>query len=170
MGARFALLPPLVRRLHSGEGLTAASGEAVVVRGTSLLANAVAALFGFPPAGSHRVRVSFAASDTGERWTRDFGGHCFSSNLSQAGDRVVERFGPCRFTFDLVSNDGGLSMRMTDWSLAGIPLPMRLAPRTLAREWQQDGAFHFHVALALPLAGDVVRYSGWLKPDTMVPP
>lgn len=56
-------------------------------------------------------------------------------------------------------------MRMTNWSLAGVPLPMRLAPHTIAREWQQDGAFHFHVALALPVIGDVVSYSGWLKPD-----
>lgn len=169
MGARFDVLPPLVRLLHSGEGLTVASGQAVVARGANPLAGAVAVLFGFPPAGSHAVQVTFTASETGERWTRDFGGHCFSSNLSQAGNRVVERFGPYRFVFDLVSEDGGLSMRMTNWSFAGIPLPMRLAPQAVAREWQGDGAFQFHVALALPLIGDVVSYSGWLKPATAAP-
>ena len=169
MGPGFALLPPAVRRLHSGNGLTVAVGRADVVRGPSALAGAIAMLFGFPPTGAHVVRVTFAASPAGERWTRDFGGHRFSSHLTEAGGRVVERFGPYRFSFELVNEDGGLSMRMTNWSFVGLPMPMRLAPRAVAREWQQDGAFHFHVELALPLVGDVVRYSGWLEPDQPLP-
>ncbi len=165
MGPRFALLPPSVRHLHSGAGVSTAVGTAQVVRGRNPLARLVARLFGFPPTGTHRLRVTFAADTSGERWIRDFGGDCFTSHLSQAGDSLVERFGPYRFRFDLVSDDGGLSMRMTGWSLAHMALPMRLAPRSLAREWQQDGAFHFAVALALPLVGDVVRYTGWLRPE-----
>ncbi len=165
MGTRFALLPPTVQHLHSGDGTTAATGAAEVVRGRNPLARLVARLFGFPPTGAHRLTVTFAADADSERWTRDFGGHCFTSHLSQAGNSLVERFGPYRFRFDLVSDDGGLAMRMTGWSLAHMALPMRLAPRSLAREWQHDGTFHFAVALALPMIGDVVRYTGWLRPE-----
>ncbi|WP_426168795.1 DUF4166 domain-containing protein [Sandarakinorhabdus sp. DWP1-3-1] len=163
MGPRFDRLPPAVRRLHSGAG--SAVGAAEVVRGRHPLARMVAALFGFPPAGSHRLLVTFATDANGERWTRAFGRHRFSSRLDKRGTALVERFGPLRFAFDLVSEDAGLRMAMTGWSCAGVPMPMRLAPRTLAREWQQDGRFHFAVALALPLIGDVVAYSGWLRPD-----
>ncbi|PZN92119.1 MAG: DUF4166 domain-containing protein [Alphaproteobacteria bacterium] len=163
MGSRFDRLPPMVRQLHSGAGT--AVGAAEVVRGCHPLARMVAALFGFPPAGSHRLRVSFATDAAGECWTRAFGRHRFSSRLGQQGAALVERFGPLRFAFDLISEDAGLRMAMTGWSCAGVPMPMRLAPRTLAREWQQDGRFHFAVALALPLVGDVVAYSGWLRPE-----
>jgi hypothetical protein len=41
-------------------------------------------------------------------------------------------------------------------------MPMALAPRTPAREWQEDGRFQFDVSIALPLIGPVVHYRGWL--------
>jgi hypothetical protein len=45
-----------------------------------------------------------------------------------------------------------------------------LAPRIDAREWQEGDRFRFSVAVSAPLAGRIVRYSGWLQPlDGAVP-
>jgi len=120
----------------------------------------------FPPAGRHPLHVAFTERDGVETWRREFGSHSFTSRLSERGGQLVEQFGPLRFRFDLSSEDKGLSMEMRGWSVLGIPLPTALAPRSRARERQEDGRFRFDVPIALPLVGFVVYYSGWLKPDT----
>jgi hypothetical protein len=109
------------------------------------------------------LHVAFAEEGGVERWTRDFGGHRFSSELSAMGSRIVERFGPLRFVFDLPSGPDGLEMKLRGWSAFGIPLPLALAPRIGAREWEEEGRFRFEVAASLPIAGEIVRYSGWLE-------
>ena len=56
-------------------------------------------------------------------------------------------------------------MHLTRWTVFGLRLPLALAPRIEAREWQDEaGRFRFDVAVALPLAGEVVHYTGWLVP------
>ncbi len=50
------------------------------------------------------------------------------------------------------------------WSVFGIPLPLAFAPRGDAYEFAENGRFHFHVEIRLPLAGLVVAYRGWLVP------
>jgi hypothetical protein len=164
MGEAWAALPPAVRRLHDLSRDGGAAGEGMVTRGRSLLARAVAAAMRFPKSGTWPLHVAFAEADGVERWTRDFGGHAFSSALSRAGAGVTERFGPLRFAFDLPSGPDGLEMRLRRWSLCRLPLPLFLAPRIAAREWEEDGRFRFDVAVSLPLVGPVVAYSGWLDP------
>jgi len=44
-------------------------------------------------------------------------------------------------------------------------LPLGLAPRIQAREWQDGDRFRFEVSIRLPLIGLVVHYDGWLLPD-----
>ena len=73
-----------------------------------------------------------------------------------------------RFYFDLHKLDGGLNMRMTRWSVLGVPLPLAWAPRSPAREWEEGGRFHFDV-LDLPLIGRVIHYRGWLVPSQSSP-
>jgi NAD(P)-dependent dehydrogenase (short-subunit alcohol dehydrogenase family) len=165
MGERFAALPPAVRRMHEVLRDGGAAGRADVTRGQGWAARLVARLFGFPPAGRDiPVQVAFAEADGVETWTRDFGGRRFSSRLSRRGALLVERFGPLRFGFDLPGGPDGLSMRLVRWWLGPVPLPPALAPRSEAREWEEDGRFHFDVPIALPLAGLVVHYRGWLEP------
>jgi hypothetical protein len=161
MGARFDRLPPRVRDMHDLTGDAGAAGEGVVRRGGGL-AWLVGRLMGFPPAGSHPLQVAFAAQGGKERWTRDFGGHVFSSELSQAGQGVIERFGPLRFAFDLPSDSEGLQMVLRRWTLFGVPMPRFLAPRIAAREWQEGDRFRFDVGMVLPLLGEVTHYTGWL--------
>jgi len=105
-----------------------------------------------------------AEQDGVETWTRDFGGHRFASHLSERRGHVVERFGPIRFAFALPSGPEGLEMQLRRWSIFGMPLPLMLAPKIAAREWEEDGRFRFDVRVAMPLIGDVVHYTGRLSP------
>jgi hypothetical protein len=163
MGERFRALPPAVRHMHEVYGDSGASGEAVVTGGRTMLAKLVAQLMRFPKPGTYRLHVSFAECCGVERWTRRFGDQTFSSRLSERDGRLVERFGPLRFAFDLLSCSKGLEMHLRGWSLLGLPLPLLLAPRGVAREWEEGGRFHFDVPIALPLVGMVVHYTGWLE-------
>jgi hypothetical protein len=164
LGPRFALLPPAVRAIHDVAADAGAAGEGEVIRGRSLPARLLGAIMRFPPSGKVPLHVHFAARGGVERWTRDFGGHRFASELSGRGERIVERFGPLAFHFDISAAEDGLGMHLRRWTCLGLPLPPALAPRIAAREWEEEGRFRFDVAVEVPLAGDVVRYSGWLAP------
>ena len=164
MGPVFAHLSEPVRAMHEVFGDGGARGEAVVTRGGSPLARLVAKIFGFPAAGKHALHVSFDENNGIERWTRDFSGRRFLSHLSEENGRLVERFGPFRFSFDLPIRGNGLSMKMRHWSFLRVPLPLFLAPQSIAYEWAEGDRFHFDVPIALPLIGPVVHYRGWLRP------
>jgi len=164
MGERFAALPPLVRAIHLVHGDGGAAGEGEVRRGAGLLGRAVGGLVRFPPAGRYPLHVDFGEANGVERWTRNFGPHSFTSALSERGGLLTERFGPLRFRFALPSDANGLAMELRRWSCAGLPLPLALAPRTQAREWQEEDRFRFDVRIRLPIVGEVIHYSGWLRP------
>jgi len=165
MGQQYDALPAAVREMHRVYGDADASGEATVERGRNPMARLVATLMRFPRAGTHPLHVAFIERDGVETWTRTFGDQSFTSHLSEDNGRLVERFGPLRFRFDLPSDARGLEMRIVGWSLFGIPLPLALAPRGIAREWEEGGRFRFDVPIALPLVGLVVHYRGWLLLD-----
>lgn len=162
MGKRFDQLPPAVRAIHDVMGDGGAHGEARVTGSANWLGALIARVVGFPRAGHHKLHVAFAEADGVERWTRHFGNTEFRSTLSERNGTLVERFGPARFSFDLPSDAAGLTMVMRRWSVFGFRLPLALAPRTLAREWEDHGRFQFDVAIELPLIGRVVHYRGWL--------
>ncbi|NTJ68394.1 DUF4166 domain-containing protein [Agrobacterium rhizogenes] len=164
MGSAFAHLSDPVRAMHDVFGDGGAKGEAVVTRGHSPLARLVAKVFGFPAAGKHALHVSFEECDGVEQWTRDFSGQRFLSHLNEENGHLVERFGPFRFSFALPMRGNGLSMEMRHWSFLRIPLPLFLAPRSVALEWAEDDRFQFDVPIALPFIGLVVHYRGWLQP------
>jgi hypothetical protein len=164
MRDRFEALPPAVRAIHSVLRDGGAAGEAEVVRGRNRLVRLIASAIGFPPEGAHRLHVAFAERDGAELWTRDFSGRTFSSLLSEHRGRLTERFGPFRFAFDLPSDETGLRMMLRGWWIGPLPLPLFLAPRSEAREWEEGGRFHFDVPIALPLLGLMVHYRGWLEP------
>lgn len=130
MGSRFSDLPAAVRTLHDVWRDGGAEGEAEVIGPTNRLAAFVARAVGFPPPGRCTVHVRFEERDGVETWMRSFGDHRFSSQLSQSGQCLVERFGPLRFRFDLPNAGNGLAMIMRRWSFLGVPLPLALAPRS----------------------------------------
>jgi hypothetical protein len=161
----FERLPPAVREGHQVDGELVLKGEARIARGASLLARLAGRLLRLPPAAeSVAVTVWMEEKDGGEIWRRDFGGVGFATRLAKHGPRLVERFGLLRFGMELKSEPDGLSMPMRRWWIGPLPMPIALAPRVLGREREVDGRFHFDVPLALPLAGPLIHYSGWLEP------
>ncbi|HTJ02520.1 MAG TPA: DUF4166 domain-containing protein [Methylovirgula sp.] len=165
MGAGYAAMPQAVREMHDLCGDGGASGEAEVERGRNIVARLIGWVMRFPPAGKHALHVAFAECGDGETWTRAFGLYAFSSRFSQEAGGLVECFGPLRFRFELSADATGLTMNMCGWSVFGVPLPLALAPRSRAREWEEGGRFRFDVPISLPFIGLVVHYSGWLTPD-----
>jgi hypothetical protein len=170
MGDAFDSLAPAVRHLHEVVGESGAVGRATVRRGRSVPARLVAAIVGFPPEGEHALHVRLAEEGGSETWSRDFGGRSFASRMGERDGLLVERFGPLRFGFALpVDGEGALTMVMRRWWFGPIPMPMALAPRAPAREWQEEGLFSFEVSISLPLIGLVVAYRGWLDSEAVAP-
>ncbi len=163
MGDAFDILPAAVSKLHFLAGDGGASGSATVTRGRNPFARPIGWVMRFPPAGEHQLHVSFTEHDGVEHWTRDFSGSRFTSHLSAKGGKLAERFGPLKFYFDLPSSADGLEMVMRRWTAFGIPLPLTLAAKSQAREWQEGDDFCFDVPIALPLIGLVVHYRGRLR-------
>jgi hypothetical protein len=131
-----------------------------------------AELAGFPQTASQTdITVDFSSRDGVETWTRRFGGKVFRSRQSAAGGKhghlLAEDLGPFRILTALVIRDGRLMLEVRGWRLLGIALPLMLAPGGLIFEEERHGRFCFHVEVRAPLIGLIVRYTGWLVPDTM---
>jgi Domain of unknown function (DUF4166) len=163
LGQQWHDLTPAVRAMHQLAGDGAAQGTAQVRPGKSPLAKLLCAIMRMPPEGDHDLHVAFSEHNGVERWERNFGGHRFTSELSQAGARVVERFGPLRFQFDLPVSDGALSMVLRKWSFMYVPMPIILAPKIEANEHEdRTGKFRFDISVSHPAIGQIVSYSGSL--------
>jgi hypothetical protein len=174
LGSAWPNVPAPIRQLHGiGKGL-AAEGKATVERGRNPLARLIAAVFGFPKAGTDiPVRVCFGCAQgpdgqSAEQWTRTFAGQSFHS-LQYAGTGrsqhlVNERFGP--LTFGLAAVLEGCRLRIVPrrWTAFGVPMPRILMPYGDSHERVEDGRFYFHVEICLPIAGLLVRYQGHLSP------
>jgi hypothetical protein len=57
-----------------------------------------------------------------------------------------------------------LRLIVRGWTFLGIPLPRAFAPQCDAHESEQQGRFHFNVALHHRWTGLIVHYRGWLTP------
>jgi uncharacterized protein YbjT (DUF2867 family) len=169
LGEAWETLPPEIRAMHSIGDMLEAEGMASIKRGGSPLARLVCVLFRFPRSGENvPVTVTFRARKGKETWRRRFGTRSFSSRQSEGRGRferlLCERFGPFTFGLALVREVGQLRLIVRGWNFLGIPLPRALAPHSDSHESAEDGRFKFHVELSHPLAGTIVRYSGWLVP------
>ena len=162
-------LPEAIRAMHAApQGLTA-RGTARVDRGGNPLARFAGWLNGFPSAGTDiPVTVRFSVRDGIERWERNFAGKRFVS-FQRAGTGALthllaERFGPLTFGLALVVEGGRLRLIARGWRAFGIPMPRWLLPTGEAFEHVVEGRFAFHVEIAHPLTGLIVRYRGTLSP------
>jgi len=140
------------------------AGEGEVKRGGGLIGRLIGAIVGFPPAGTYPVHVEFLQRGDRERWIRHFGRHRFWSWFSIKDGLLYERFGLLRFGFGLPCDETALRMRLVRWSAAGVPLPLFLAPKVDAREWQEGDRFRFDDRITMPMIGELIHYSGWLRP------
>jgi hypothetical protein len=169
LGEAWGLLPPPLQVMHDVNGILVADGTAIVERGGGLMSRLLGWVMGFPPAGRDvPVTVTFRAQDGREHWRRTFGNSSFASTQEPGRGRferlLCERFGPLCIGLGLVVQDGRLRLVVRRWSFAGLPLPAAWAPRGQAFEFAADGQFRFHVEIAHPLTGLIVRYRGRLAP------
>ncbi len=173
LGDAWWTLPEPVRAMHDlGRGLggdLVAEGRAAVERGKGFGARIVAALFRFPKAGNDvPVKVAFLLRDGKEVWRREFDGRVMQSTQEEGTGRferlLCERFGPFAFGLALVMDGETMRLVVRRWTAFGIPMPRSWAPGGEAYEHAADGRFNFHVEIALPLIGTVVRYRGFLVP------
>jgi hypothetical protein len=167
LGSAFNALPSRLQELHGSMTARQWSGFAEVRRGPGLFAALVAAVVGFPKAGSKvPVTVSFSSENGAERWTRSFGGKLFSSVQSPGTGKdeylLVERFGIASFALALVIEEKSLFLVPRRWSLFRLPMPRFLLPSAQSFETERDGKFCFDVEIAMPMIGLIVAYKGRL--------
>ncbi|KQI72039.1 hypothetical protein AN191_07740 [Loktanella sp. 5RATIMAR09] len=164
LGESYADLPPAVRALHNVTAPSRWAGRASVTRGTSLWARMIAFVFRFPPATEDiDVTVTMTPQNGGELWQRQFGTARFWSFLKVQDGQMTERFGPFTFTLGLHVHDDQLRFPVKAGRLGPIPFPRILLPISVAREYEDEGRFHFDVALSAPITGaPMVHYQGWL--------
>lgn len=170
LGAAWDSLPDQIRDLHTVETSRRFSGRARVERGAGAIARLIGALYGFPAAGSDiPVEVLLERRGGGELWQRTFSGRRFRSVQAEGRGRsaflIDERFGPVSVELALIVQGGRLHYVVRRWSFLGIPMPMFMAPSGETFEHVEDGRFNFHVEIAHPWFGLIVRYRGWLVAD-----
>lgn len=168
-------LDQAVQAFHRIDAPAVWAGRAAIDGPSGGIAWIVARVVGFPAAGTDvpvTVEVQRSKppgsgqSGLAETWTRTFGGRSFVSTLTAKGvGDATERFGPITFKLGLSAQGGQLHFPVTGWRLGPVPLPRALAPRSEAREWQDEqGRFNFDVRLNHALLGRLAHYRGWLIP------
>jgi hypothetical protein len=169
LGDAFANLAPRVRELHGLEPSATWHGRATILRGEALLARLCATIAGLPPSlRDVPTRVAFVREGDRETWTRDFGGHPMRSSLWARGGLLCERLGPLEFAFELSARNGENHWVTRRVRLFGLlPLPAAwisgVHSGVRCRERERAGRYEFLVEAALPLAGPLIRYEGWLE-------
>jgi saccharopine dehydrogenase-like NADP-dependent oxidoreductase len=159
-------LPARVAELHDVRTETRWRGRADVERGTGLVPRVAGLIAQLPPTSRDvPLTVTFTPEDGDEIWTRDFGGDVFRSRQGEQGRCVWERVGPVRFVFRPTTDADGLRLVLEEVRALGVRLPRPLWPRIATREWQEGGRYRFSVEAALPVVGNLVRYTGWLDRD-----
>lgn len=167
LGSSWDSLPTSLKLIHERNEDLSAQGLASVERGNGFFSALVATAFGFPNACKEiPVAVSFTLKNNIEHWRRTFGEKSFSSTQARGTTQglISERFGPFSFDLALVVKDEKLNFIVRDWFFFGIRLPRILAPAGNSYEFEEDGQFHFHVEVAHPIFGLIVRYRGFLIP------
>ena len=112
--------------------------------------------------------VEIDAVDGRERWVRRIGGRAMPSRL-RAGQGAMagllcERLGAVLFGFAMRVEDDAIVWRVARVRVLGwLPLPARAFAGVIACESERDGRYRFDVRAALPVAGLLVHYRGWLE-------
>jgi len=162
LGSTFDTLDPCVRKLHRDVGTRRYAGEVGVERGRHPLARLCAYATRLPPAGRGPIEVEIDCDDAGERWSRHVGSHAMRSRLRDRDGLLHERLGAVTFVFRLQARGGAIEWTVVRVHALGLPLPARWFAAVGAREADRDGRYTFDVRAALPIAGLLVRYRGWL--------
>jgi hypothetical protein len=164
----WAELPEPLRVLHGAASVEAAGLFTITVQRRPLarLARFLARLPA--PASNLPVTVHIERDGMLERWRRTFGRRRLATRQTHDQQLLVERYGPLELTFCLGLNDPGtLEFHQTRAALRLGPLRLslhrRVAPTVYAHERVLDCCrIGVLVTVSMPLAGEVIRYEGWI--------
>ena len=168
LGSAYASMSKPLRDLHAIGTGKIFEGRCKVTRGKNPLSYIVATIFRLPKA-SPDIPVKVVLTKDGEKeiWERFFNGRRMVSTQEAGRGKqsrlVVERFGPIAIHIAILVEDGKQILKTTGWSIFGIPLPKALTPGGNVYEHDADDRFNFHVDLAAPIFGRLVKYEGWLE-------
>ncbi|WP_394001476.1 DUF4166 domain-containing protein [Luteimonas sp. WGS1318] len=172
LGAAFFRLPETLRTLHGAHGSTRYAGRVTVTRGRGLLSRLCGRLAGLPAAMTDApLTVEFATGPKGEIWNRQFGvpprASRMRSRLWHRDGQLRERLGAIQLRFVLHTHDGTIYWNVVGARVLGaLPLPAALFRDVRCNERELDGYYAFEVEATLPLAGPLIRYGGWLAPES----
>ena len=174
LGAAYEDLPEQVRALHWPEatvGRTVWHGQAQIEGADNVIGRMIARLFRFPSAARDvPTSVTFDTNGAQEVWTRRFGTQKMVSTQEPGRGRnahlMVERFGPVAVALAVTVVERRLYLTPRRWTVFGVPLPKFLLPGGQTFEAEENGKFQFDVTISVPIVGRLVRYCGWLEPQT----
>jgi hypothetical protein len=168
LGADFERLPPSVRHAHD-HGKIRLAGQADVTTYLGAIGKAVCWIIGLPATGTDvPASVDFMSGGDGTvHWHRDFAGRRyeshFSAGIGKHAGRLIERMGVITAIFAIELRGDLLCYEIVGARLLGIPLPKMLAPKCIAYESEEDGAFMFDITISLPIFGRLIAYKGVLR-------
>lgn|SRR5215475_7880842 len=178
MGQSFDTLDDRIRRFHTPDPYSVASGRFNVKQGRNLAARLIAWLFRLPSPGLEvPVQLKLESYREGsrivEKWSRTFNGQRLESRQFAVDDScLAERFGLIEFRFRLLSRNGTLVYQPAGAAIPfgslRLPLPRGLSPSRedyVAPSKTDDAAMEISVNLNLPMVGTVVAYQGTLIPE-----
>lgn len=163
MGPDFLLLPPAVQQFHALRGRHLLPGWVEVRAPGSPAARLLAWCLGAPlTARRGPIRFELESGPVSEHWVRHFPGQTMESRLCCISGRIVERLGAARLAFALRGSPEKLEMQLVGLRFLGVTCPRWLLPAVVAEETASAGRLDFRVEAALPFAGVVAGYQGYL--------
>lgn len=164
IGRAWDKLPAAVQIVHSGLAPATFTGNAVARTSRNSILQLLMGMRGLPKAGIHDIAVTIDPDLKGETWSRKFGRSTFSSRLSSTSRIGIfeEAFGPVAFAFEMAPTGRGVTWHFSGWTILGIPIPKRFAPRIRATAKDIAGDYRFRVVVAHPWLGLLFAYRGKL--------
>jgi hypothetical protein len=163
--AEFLSLSELLRQFHSQTEFAEAEGCLDVEAAGGRLGSMLAWLGGLPrPETQVPVRLKVTVSPGQECWERWFRGHRLVSWQKEWRGMLLETVGPWTIGFALMQECGGMRFLHVRTWLLGISWPKKLSPVTDALVLPTDDGWNVDVQITLPLAGQLIRYRGIMKP------
>ena len=169
-GPAFGQLHPLLQALHRDGGVLQGCADIEFGKGIAgWLGRRIACKMGLPAvAGAMPLEVTISHTHTELVWARRFGAHApMVSRFEPVGHwpdgHFRERTGTLQFELAVDTAEGGWRWQPLRARLHGIPVPLRLLPRSRAFKRIEHGAYRFEVAVIAPGLGVLVRYAGLLE-------
>jgi hypothetical protein len=169
-GERFYELHPLLQQLHQNGGCLA--GEVIVKQPAGLagvIGRTIANKMGIPISREPQIfSVAIKHQEDGLHWNRCFNQKDTMRSLFCPVGTIddgywLESTGAVSFHLGVDIKDGGWYWCCKKIMFKGLPLPLWLFPRVNAYKVIENGRYRFHVAIVVPILGEVLSYSGLLN-------